>query len=50
MADSNHNELNRRKFIQGGLAGAAFVALPLTAYSAENSDLQSVLSSNTEDA
>ena len=43
MTDLNHAELNRRKFIQGALAGAAFVSLPITAFSADNSDFQSVL-------
>src|SRR6202453_536016 len=43
LTDSSHNAFNRRDFIQGALAGAAFAALPIAAFSADNSDLQSVL-------
>ena len=44
MTDSSSSAFNRRDFIQGALAGAAFAALPISAFSADNSDLQSVLS------
>src|SRR6202167_3369867 len=44
LSDSSHNAFSRREFIQGALAGAAFAALPIPAFSADNSDLQSVLS------
>jgi acetylornithine deacetylase/succinyl-diaminopimelate desuccinylase-like protein len=44
LTASSHNAFNRRDFIQGALAGAAFAVLPSSAFSADNSDLQSVLS------
>src|SRR3984957_6253721 len=44
MTDSSHNPFNRREFIQGALAGAAFAALPISASSSDNAGLQSVLS------
>jgi acetylornithine deacetylase/succinyl-diaminopimelate desuccinylase-like protein len=44
LTDSSSSAFNRRDFIQGALAGAAFAALPISAFSADNSDLQSVLS------
>src|ERR1700733_6895807 len=44
LTDSSYNSFNRRDFIQGALAGAAVAALPISAFSADNSDLQSVLS------
>jgi hypothetical protein len=50
LTDSIHNAFNRREFIHGALAGAAFAAFPISAFSADNSDLQSVLEPNTKDA
>src|ERR1700690_546543 len=48
LTDSIHNAFNRREFIHGALAGAAFAAMPISAFSADNSagdpDLQAVLS------
>ena len=44
MTDVRLNALNRRRFIHGALAGAALAALPKSAFSADNSDLPSVLS------
>ena len=44
LTDSSHNPFNRREFIQGALAGAAFAALPISASSSDNAGLQSVLS------
>jgi hypothetical protein len=44
LTDSSYNALNRREFIHGALAGAAFAALPMSAFSEDNSDLHSVLS------
>jgi acetylornithine deacetylase/succinyl-diaminopimelate desuccinylase-like protein len=44
LTDSSYNAFNRREFIHGALAGATFVALPVSAFSAENPDLQTVLS------
>ena len=44
MTDSSHNPFNRREFIEGALAGAAFAALPISASSSDNAGLQSVLS------
>src|ERR1700723_3616864 len=43
LTDSSHNAFSRRDFIQGALAGAAFAVLPIPAFSADNSDMQSVL-------
>src|SRR6202041_4173499 len=43
LTDSSHNAFSRRDFIQGALAGAAFAVLPIPAFSADNSDLQSLL-------
>src|ERR1700686_3783445 len=37
-------DFNRREFIQGALAGAAFAALPISAFSSDDPGLQSVLS------
>ena len=44
LTDSIYNAFNRREFIHGVLAGAAFAALPISAFSADDPDLQSVLS------
>jgi acetylornithine deacetylase/succinyl-diaminopimelate desuccinylase-like protein len=44
MTDSSHNAFNRREFIHGALAGAAFAALPISASSSDDPGLQSVLS------
>ena len=44
MTESSSNPFNRREFIQGALAGAALVALPIPAFAAENPDMQAVLS------
>src|SRR5271156_7101373 len=48
LTDSSRNAFNRRDFIQSALAGAAFAALPKSAFSADNPagnpNLQSVLS------
>src|ERR1700678_1413005 len=44
LTDSSHNAFSRRDFIQGALAGAAFAALPISAFCEERSDIQSVLS------
>ncbi|MGB8761192.1 MAG: M20/M25/M40 family metallo-hydrolase, partial [Candidatus Sulfotelmatobacter sp.] len=49
MTDSNHNAFNRREFIHGALAGAAFAALPTSAFSSsglspDDRSIQSVLS------
>ncbi len=44
LTESNNNAFNRREFIHGALAGAAFAALPVAAFPADNPDLQSVLS------
>jgi len=44
LTDSSYNAFNRREFIHGALAGAAFAALPISAFSADHPDLQSVLS------
>lgn len=43
MADANSPCFNRREFIQGALAGAALAALPVSAFTAENPDMQAVL-------
>src|SRR6202163_666357 len=37
-------DFNRREFIHGALAGAAFAALPISAFSSDDPGLQSVLS------
>ena len=44
MTDSDHHQFNRREFIQGALAGAALATLPVSGFSADNPDLQAVLS------
>jgi acetylornithine deacetylase/succinyl-diaminopimelate desuccinylase-like protein len=44
LTDSSHNAFNRREFIHGALAGAAFAALPISASSSDDPGLQSVLS------
>src|SRR5580700_9782763 len=44
LTDSNHNAINRREFIHGALAGAAFAALPISAFSSDDPGLPSVLS------
>src|ERR1700723_1123914 len=44
LTDPSHNAFNRREFIQGALAGAAFAALPSSASSSDDAGLQSVLS------
>jgi len=44
LTESSHNAFNRREFIHGALAGAAFAALPIAAFSSDNPGLQSVLS------
>ena len=44
MTDTGKNDINRRQFIHGALAGVAVAALPIAAFSADNPDLQSVLS------
>ncbi len=44
MTESNNNAFNRRDFIHGALAGAAFAALPIAAFPSDSPDLQSVLS------
>src|SRR5882757_11002160 len=44
LTDSSYNAFKRREFIHGALAGATFVAWPVSAFSADNPDLQSVLS------
>src|ERR1700691_932398 len=44
MTHSSHNRFNRREFIHGAVAGAAFAALPISAFSLDNRGLQSVLS------
>ena len=49
MTDSSHNAFNRREFIHGALAGAAFAALPISAFSSagvspDDAGIQSVLS------
>src|ERR1035438_2828999 len=44
LTDSSHNAFNRREFIHGALAGAAFAALPISAFSSDDPGLQSVLS------
>src|SRR3984893_18144846 len=43
LPDSSHNAFNRREFIHGALAGAAFAALPISAFSSDDPGLQSVL-------
>ena len=43
MTESSNSPFNRREFIQGALAGAAVAALPLSAFSAGNPDMQTVL-------
>src|SRR5579859_2624897 len=43
LTNSIYNAFNRREFIHGALAGAAVAALPVSVFSAEDSDLQSVL-------
>jgi len=44
LTESNNNAFNRRDFIHGALAGAAFAALPIAAFPSDSPDLQSVLS------
>src|SRR5260370_29152575 len=44
LTEASHNAFNRREFIHGALAGAAFAALPISAYSSDDPGLQSVLS------
>jgi len=44
LTDSGYNALNRREFIHGALAGAAFAALPLSAFSLDSPGIESVLS------
>src|ERR1700735_283818 len=44
LTNSSHNAINRREFIHGALAGAAFAALPISAFSTDDPGLQSVLS------
>jgi hypothetical protein len=44
LTDSSYSAFNRREFIHGALAGATFVALPVSAFSADNSGLETVLS------
>src|ERR1039458_6080216 len=44
LTESSHNAFNRREFIHGALAGAAFAALPISAFSSDDPGLQSVLS------
>src|ERR1700722_2576229 len=44
LTDSSHNAFNRREFIHGALAGAAFAALPISAFSSDDPGFQSVLS------
>jgi len=44
LTDSSHNAFNRREFMQGAVAGAALAALPISVFSADNHDLQSVQS------
>ncbi|MGD0568432.1 MAG: M20/M25/M40 family metallo-hydrolase [Candidatus Sulfotelmatobacter sp.] len=44
MTDSSHNAFNRRDFIHGALAGAAFAALPISAFASDDAGIQSVLS------
>jgi acetylornithine deacetylase/succinyl-diaminopimelate desuccinylase-like protein len=39
----SHNTINRREFIQGAVATGALAALPISAFAADNPDLQSVL-------
>src|ERR1700731_4155163 len=43
LTESSHNAFNRREFIHGALAGAAFAALPISAFSSDDPGLQSVL-------
>jgi acetylornithine deacetylase/succinyl-diaminopimelate desuccinylase-like protein len=43
VADSSHSHFNRREFIQGALAGAALASLPVSAFGANNVDMQTVL-------
>jgi acetylornithine deacetylase/succinyl-diaminopimelate desuccinylase-like protein len=43
LTDSSHNTFNRREFIHGALAGAAFAALPSQAFSSDDAGIQTVL-------
>jgi len=43
LTEASHNAFNRREFIHGALAGAAFAALPISAFSSDDPGLQSVL-------
>jgi acetylornithine deacetylase/succinyl-diaminopimelate desuccinylase-like protein len=43
LTDLSIHALNRRQFIHGALAGAAVATLPISAFSADNPDLLSVL-------
>src|SRR6202047_4855222 len=43
LTESSHNAFNRREFIHGALAGAAFAASPISAFSSDDPGLQSVL-------
>jgi hypothetical protein len=44
LTDLSHNAFNRRDFIHGALAGAAFAALPISAFSSDSPGIESVLS------
>src|SRR3984885_15133046 len=44
LTESSHNAFNRRDFIHGALAGAAFAALPISAFSSDSPGIESVLS------
>jgi acetylornithine deacetylase/succinyl-diaminopimelate desuccinylase-like protein len=43
MTESERNALDRRRFIQGALVAGAMTTLPISAFAAEDPDLQSVL-------
>ena len=43
METNKTTDLDRRDFIRGALAGAVVAGLPLNAFSADNSDMQTVL-------
>ncbi len=43
MEIKNGNDVNRRDFLRGALAGAVVAGLPLNLFSADNSDMQAVL-------
>src|SRR5579862_2279129 len=44
LTDSSYTAFSRREFIHSALVGAAFAALPISAFSADHPDLQPVLS------